>query len=46
MKQRAITGIIFVLVLIASLLLGQWSFALCFHTRQPVKSGRVLQDCG
>lgn len=30
MKQRAITGIIFVLVLITSLLLGQWSFSLFF----------------
>lgn len=30
MKTRAITGILFVIVLIASLLLGQWSFALLF----------------
>ncbi len=30
MKQRAITGIIFAAVLIASLLLGQWTFALFF----------------
>lgn len=30
MRERAITGVLFVLVLIASLLLGKWSFALFF----------------
>ena len=30
MKQRAITGIIFIIVLISSLLLGKWSFTLFF----------------
>jgi phosphatidate cytidylyltransferase len=30
MKERAITGVIFVIVLISSLLLGKWSFALFF----------------
>lgn len=30
MKQRAITGVLFVLVLVSSLLVGQWSFALFF----------------
>lgn len=30
MKTRAITGILFIMVLIASLLLGQWSFAIFF----------------
>lgn len=30
MKERAITGVIFVIVLISSLLLGKWSFAIFF----------------